>query len=263
METKFFSEENGISLIVLSGILLMFLMGIVLLLFFYFSKKKIVQKELEKKNLEIIHQKDLLEASLETKEKEQKRIARDLHDDISSKLNIVSLNCDLLSMGNLTKNEQNEAIEIIVGLSAKALENSRRIAHGLFPPVLDEFGLDAGLEELCSEFKSNGVAINYQNRAIFKNFEKTRHLHVFRIVQELMNNSLRHGKATKIDLLFENEGEKTRCEYRDNGKGFDPQNNDQKKGLGIKNIQSRVNFLNGELVIDSKISEGTKVIFNF
>lgn len=263
METKFFSEENDISLIVLSGIFLMFLMGIVLLLFFYFSKKKIVQKELEKKNLEIIHQKTLLESTLQAQEKERKRIARDLHDDISSKLNIVSLNCDLLSTGNLTKNEQNEAIEIIVGLSAKALENSRRIAHGLFPPVLDEFGLDAGLEELCSEFKGNGVAINYQNRAVFKNFEKDRHLHVFRIVQELMNNSLRHGKATKIDVLFENEGGKTRCEYRDNGKGFDLENNDQKKGLGMKNIQSRVNFLNGKLFIDSKINQGTTVTFTF
>mgnify|MGYP003575183547 CR=1 FL=1 len=264
METEFFSKNNGPELIVLMGIFLMLFMSIVLLLFFYFSKKKIIQKELEKKNAELEHQKELLQATIQVQEDERKRIARDLHDDISSKLNIVTLNCHLLSMGGLEKDKETETVDNIVNLSSKALENSRRIAHDLFPPVFDKFGLDAGIEELCSEFNSSSqVAVNYKNSVVFNDAEKDRHLHVFRILQELMNNSLRHGKATSIDITFEKANGKVLCRYIDNGKGFDTKNAIQAKGIGMKNIESRVNFLNGTITIDSEINKGTEIIFNF
>ena len=79
--------------------------AVTLIIFFYFSRKKIIQKELEKKDLEIQYQKELLSAVIITQEEERKRIAQDLHDDISSKLNIVSLNSYLLTALNLTENE--------------------------------------------------------------------------------------------------------------------------------------------------------------
>jgi signal transduction histidine kinase len=89
-------------------------MSIVLILFFYFSRKKIIQKELEKKDLEINHQKSLLRAVIITQEDERKRIAQDLHDDISSKLNIVSLNSHLLQTPNLSSDELMEITDIII-----------------------------------------------------------------------------------------------------------------------------------------------------
>ena len=115
-------------------------MAVVLVLFFYFSRKKITQNEIEKKDLEIQYQKELLSAVIVTQEEERKRIAQDLHDDISSKLNIVSLNSHLLTTPNLTKNEVIEITNNIIDLTTKALDNSRKIAHGLLPPVLDKFG---------------------------------------------------------------------------------------------------------------------------
>jgi signal transduction histidine kinase len=264
METELFSKGNESGVIVIFSIFLMLFMSIVLLLFFFFSKKKIIQKELEKKDIELNHQKLLLQATLQVQEEERQRIARDLHDDISSKLNIVSLNCHLLSMGDLEKEKENETINNIIDLSSKALENSRRIAHDLFPPVFDKFGLDAGIEELCSEFNScNRVVVNYKNEVTFNEEEKNRHLHVFRILQELMNNSLRHGKASSINILFKDDNGKTMCHYNDNGKGFNVKSDANMKGIGMKNIESRVNYLNGGLTINSKINKGTEIIFNF
>jgi len=240
------------------------LMGLVLVLFFYFSKKKITQKEIEKKDLEIHLQKEQLHAVIIAQEEERKRIAQDLHDDISSKLNIVSLNTHLLSAPNLTETETAEITENIINLTTKALENSRKIAHNLLPPVFEKFGLHAGVEELCEEFESSkAVKVYYKNEIDFDEANIDRHLHVFRILQELMNNSLRHGKATEIWISFTKVATIATCNYEDNGVGFDSKNAENQKGLGMKNIDSRVSFLNGDIKINSEINKGISVIFTF
>jgi signal transduction histidine kinase len=257
-------HENDIIEIIFYTCFAFLLMGIVMVLFFYFSRKKIIQKELEKKDLEIQYQKELLSAVIITQEEERKRIAQDLHDDISSKLNIVSLNSHLLNTPNLSPEEVTEITSNIITLTSKALDNSRKIAHGLLPPVLDKFGLHAGVEELCLEFSSSKViSVNYENKALFDILENDRHLHVFRILQELMNNSLRHGKATVISILFENSKDEIICYYSDNGIGFDLDNNINQKGLGMKNIESRVAFLKGIITMSSSINKGVSVVFNF
>lgn len=266
METDLLSESNQTGLIVITGIFLMFFMGMILLLFFYFSKKKIIQKELEKNKLEIEYQKDLILATLEVQETERKRIAQDLHDDISSKLNIVSLNSHLLTTPDLTEEEVADITGNIINLIGKALTNSRRIAHDLLPPVLDKFGLNAGLEELCFELNSSkSVAVNYENNTTFNDEDKNRHLHVFRIIQELMNNSIRHGKASAISIIFDKDKGATTCKYSDNGKGFEMKGlkNNRKTGLGMKNIESRIIFLGGSMKIDSALNKGTNIVFKF
>nr|WP_315224063.1 histidine kinase [uncultured Flavobacterium sp.] len=240
------------------------LMGLVLVLFFYYSRKKITQKELEKRDLEIQYQKEQLHAVIITQEEERKRIAQDLHDDISSKLNVVSLNCYLLNSPNLTEKETAEITDNIINLTAKALDNSRKIAHNLLPPVFEKFGLHAGVEELCEEFESSkAVKVQYTNEMNFDKKDIDRHLHVFRILQELMNNSLRHGKATEIRIYFKDINGIATCNYEDNGIGFDDTKVADYKGLGMKNIDSRVSFLNGTIKISSQIDHGIAVSFTF
>jgi signal transduction histidine kinase len=90
-----------------------------------------------------------------------------------------------------------------------------------------------------------------------------RHLHVFRILQELMNNSLRHGKATEIWINFKNTNGVPTCHYEDNGIGFDGKSLENQKGLGMKNIDSRVSFLNGTITVDSEENQGITVNFTF
>ena len=240
------------------------LMAILVVVFFYLSRKKIIKKELEKKDLEINHQKELLRSIIITQEEERKRIAQDLHDDISSKLNIVSLNSHLLKTPNLDNDELLDITDNIILLTKKALENSRRIAHDLLPPVLEKFGLHAGIEELVVEVgTSKVVKINYINKLVFNSNQAENHLHIFRILQELINNSLKHGKATEIFILFDKINNLDTCIYNDNGIGFYYNKDINLKGLGMKNIESRVNFLNGKLNIISLINEGFEAKFTF
>lgn len=239
-------------------------MFLVLIFFFYFSRKKIVQIEVDKKNLEIEHQKELLNSVIITQEEERKRIAQDLHDDISSKLNVVSLNSHLLKTPNLNDSELLEITNNIIDLTQKALENSRRIAHDLFPPVLEKFGLHAGIEELVEEFNSTKkVKVVFQNSIDFQHYNVEKHLHIFRILQELINNSLRHGKATEISIQFSTLDTQNRCVYIDNGIGFESSDLENKKGLGMQNIESRINFIGGVYSIKTAPNEGVKIMFNF
>jgi signal transduction histidine kinase len=249
----------------LSYIFLVFLlMSIIVILFFYFSRKKIIQKEIEKKNLEINHQKELLRSVILTQEAERKRIAQDLHDDISSKLNVVSLNTHLLKTPNLSEEELSEITNNITELTQKALENSRRIAHDLLPPVLEKFGIHAGIEELVVEFNSSKVVlVKYTNELNFNIDDIDKHLHIFRILQELLNNSVRHGKATEISIVFKAIDNQNTCIYLDNGIGFDSNSDASQKGLGMKNIESRINFLNGTFSLNSSLNKGVKINFTF
>lgn len=240
-------------------------MSVVIVLFFYKSRKKILEKELEKKDLKINHQKQLIRAGILSQEEERKRIAQDLHDDISSKLNIVSLNTHLLKTPNLSGDELTEIIDNIIKLTTKALDNSRTIAHDLLPPVLEKFGLNAAIEELCLDFKSTrSVDVQYKTKINFKeecDFEKK--LHIFRILQELMNNSLRHGKATMIKIFFDRVDGVCVLDYSDNGIGFDMKKCENQKGLGMQNIESRVTFLDGTIAISSSKNNGFNAIINF
>ena len=246
-------------------ILLAFIsMFLILVLFFYFSRKKIVQIEVDKKNLEIEHQKQLLKSVIVTQEEERQRIAQDLHDDISSKLNVVSINSHLLKTPNLTNDEIEEITNNIITFTQNALESSRRIAHNLLPPVFEKFGLNAAVEELCEEFESSkSVKTYYKNELDFDDKEIDRHLHVFRVLQELMNNSLRHGKSNEIWIDFKEAQGINTCYYKDNGVGFDSDDFENYRGLGMKNIESRISFLNGELKIISSEKKGMQVIFSF
>lgn len=243
------------------------LLTVSLLVFIYYSRKKIIQKEIEKKDLEIKYQKEMLNAAILTQEKERKRIARDLHDDISSKINIISLNSHFLTVPNLSEKEIKQITSNIIDVSAKVLESTRRISHDLLPPIFEEFGIHVAIEELCSNYlKSNNLIVNYNNifeQDIFDEIDKKKHLHIFRILQELINNSIKHGMATEIDISFEKKKKKRVLKYKDNGNGFDVQKTNLKKGLGMKNIESRVEFLNGKFEMNSAIDQGVQVILSF
>ncbi|MBW1297185.1 sensor histidine kinase [Aquimarina litoralis] len=260
MEEVVLSEGNSIIFMLIAGITILLLMASALLLFFYFSNKKIIQKELEKANLEISYQKDLLHSTIEVQEEERKRIAQDLHDAISSKLNVVSLSTNFLIDGNLEEDEKERTLQHILSVTTKTLESSRRLAHNLLPPILENFGLQAAIEELCDEFVcSQKIKINHQ--IVYTNLlSKNNELHIFRIIQELLNNSVRHGKATNVTLDINEENEQLFINYSDNGTGFDMNTVSKNKGIGLKNIESRVEILEGELSYHSEVGNG--VTFN-
>lgn len=238
-----------------------FLMSLAILIFVYYSRKKIIEQQIKTRDLEIEHQKTLINAVINTQEKERNRIAQDLHDDISSGLNVVTINCHMLKTPGLDQTEQEKISDTILELTSKVLHSSRRIAHDLLPPVLDKFGLDAGIKELAEDFNKTGkVIIDYKNQANFTKIPVTNHLHIFRILQELINNSIKHGQATEVLIHFTESNNRVKLVYKDNGSGFDLNNLENQKGLGMKNIESRITIIEATYKIVSEINKGIEVV---
>jgi signal transduction histidine kinase len=252
--------DDQIVKIILLAISLLVLMSIAIIAFFYYSSKRIIKSEREKASLEVEHQKEMLRATIITQEEERKRIAQDLHDAISSKLNIVSLNANMLIEKEIPSKETNKIGASILAVTTTVLESSRQIAHDLLPATLEKFGLQAALEELCEELMESGrFQLNYSLNYTQGTLKADRELHLFRIAQELVSNTIKHSEATSIHLTLETSQNLVSLHYSDNGKGFDPNDLNSAKGLGMSGIANRVAILNGKSTIHSAPGSGIEV----
>ncbi|OBX17535.1 MULTISPECIES: sensor histidine kinase [Bizionia] len=242
------------------GIIFLVLITTGLILFFHYSRRKIVQKELEKADLKLENQQKILQTSIAIQEIERKRIAQDLHDAISSKLNVVSLTTNVLLIDKSITEKQRAALNQILQITSTTLESSRKIAHDLMPPILDEFGLKVALEELFDDFSVNtAIEIEHNVENLIK-LSRNNQLHVFRIIQELMNNSIRHGKANELAIYMEESITGFNIRYQDNGVGFNVSEIEKNSGIGLQNIKSRAKILNGYFKMESTKNNGSLFI---
>lgn len=251
------NQENFVAILIY-GIVFIILLTTGLMLFFHYSRKKLLQKEVEKIGLKVKYKDELLQSTIATQEEERTRIAQDLHDDISAKLNIVSLTTHSLLENLSLSKEDRASLEHVLNVTTSTLESSRRISHDLLPPVLDKFGLQVALEELFEDFeKTNSMQMLYAIKISKTHLTSNEELHIFRIVQELINNATRHGDANQIkfELYDTKDGFELSCE--DNGKGFLLKSVEQKIGLGLQNIKSRTAILNCKLEMNSTLGKGS------
>ncbi|GHC57425.1 sensor histidine kinase [Ulvibacter litoralis] len=254
---KLLLDEYQVITLILIVIGVLVLMGLSIVLFFYFSRKKIVDAEMEKATTQINHQKEIIKSSLIIQEEERGRIAQDLHDAISSKLNIVSLNANFLTEGNITAADANKFGQSILKVTTSVLESSRRIAHDLLPPTLEKFGLQAALEELSDEVGESGtLTMETSLKSIDGLLNPNEELHLFRMIQELLSNSIKYANATKITLILSSTENIVSLQYKDDGKGFNYSDALNAKGLGMIGLENRASILNANLKMESSPGNG-------
>ena len=136
----------------------------------------------------------------------------------------------------------------------------RKIAHNLMPEVLVNFGLEEALRDFCRSMQtSSGIAIVYQQLGEDRKLNSQAEINIYRIVQELVNNALKHSGAQQIIVQLTKNDRKTTVTVEDDGKGFDPKTTEVKKSAGLRNIKNRINYFNGVLDIASDPGNGTSV----
>ena len=229
-----------------------------LILFFNFSKKKIIEEKELNHKLKMDFQQEMLKSTINTQEEERSRIARELHDDISSKLNVISLNMGLLKL----KLKEPESKQILADISTSlnhSIERSRKISHELMPPVLEKFGLKEAIVDLVSQINYSGIVnVKLEGKENFNSSDGHKKLHIFRIVQELFNNTLKHAGAKHITLSCKDTAGHLEITYEDDGIGIE--SSDISKGVGMMNIESRMQVLNGHWE-HVKVEKGVKYKF--
>ena len=235
----------------MTGALLVVGVGSVLLWFLYQQRQK--RKDQEIIALKREQQVQTLESLMEGEEKERLRIAKELHDGVNVDLSAIKYKLTSL----LEKNNQviNEAVTMI----DKSCEQVRAISHNLIPPALNDFSLIETLEDFCTT--ANGIhdpeiVFNHIGEAI--KISKKAEVNIFRIVQEIVNNSVKHAEASEITVQISHRSHTLQLTVEDNGIGFD-RNKVKSKGIGLQNIQSRVDYLNAKLDFDSS-DKGTSYI---
>lgn len=244
--------------VLLFGMLGMFVMAIVIIVFFLVYQRRLLAQQKSNQQMAIAHQESLLQASISSQEKERNRLAKDLHDDIGAMLTTIKLYTDQIS-GDCDLEELEKLRLKTNQLVDQTLLSVRRISYDLYPVVLQNLSLEEALETLCSEINdSNSIKINLSYDGL-PNLIFEHQLAIYRIVQELISNTLKHASAKTIHIKFHSFGDKLQLEYMDDGDGYVPADASKSKGLGMKSIQSRVGLLGGHLQY-VKDKERTKVI---
>lgn len=255
-------QEESFEKLMAVGIFIMLALALAFVVFVNYSQKKILKEQMHVQQLNFQHQEELLHATILTQEAERQRIARDLHDEIGSKLNVIFLNiCRLKPYG-----ETNDEIDVITSevesVIHTTIESVRFISHELLPPTLEEFGLIEAIRELQHSFNILGkIHINFTIMSDQSAIDNSLiELNLFRVIQELINNSIKHGKASGIEMKIWTETDHIKFFYQDNGSGFDIDKMEEKKGLGMKNIESRLRILKGTSQYTSSLGKGTSVV---
>jgi two-component system, NarL family, sensor kinase len=222
----------------------------------FYSRSRLRQKALLAS--EIAKQEKIrFKAVIEAEEKERKRIAGDLHDGLGQLLSTAKLN--VASLEESTPEEDRKLLNNSMALIDEACQEVRNISHNMMPGALIRLGLLPAIKELADKISASGrlkveLESNFNSR-----LEENTEIALYRVVQEVLNNMIRHAEAEKISLDFRKDKERLHVMIKDNGKGFDTAVMQDSDGLGWKNIYSRVSLLNGELSVRSAPGKGSSV----
>lgn len=218
-----------------------------------YNTQKLLSTEREKNYrqnlLTLKNQKELeiIQAMIDGEELERKRIARDLHDGIGSKLSALKI---MLSRFE-NDDSQSENLQDINQLLGSSIKELRQVSYNLVPESLLKLGLENALSDLCHLLHSNSMKIEFQSFGISHDIPISSQINIYRIVQELINNALKHSECSEILVSCSQNENIFYISVEDNGTGFNINEIETKSGLGLKNLKSRIEILNGTLNLDS------------
>jgi PAS domain S-box-containing protein len=231
---------------------------------FEFSGKEMIisiaRNITERKALE----KKLVSAIIETEERERKRFAVDLHDDLGPILSTAKLYSDLLKKGDFNKIGSSEIAQNIDELVDEAISTTKRISKNIMPGILHDFGLAAAINEFVS-FVQNTKSVDIQINTDYYSRQKRDYIEtiLFQSIKELINNTVKHSEAKKITVELKTKNNLIILYYRDDGIGFDFENMlRSEKGMGLNNIVNKIKTIHGICDFNSEPGNGMFVLIS-
>ena len=224
----------------------------------YTQKRKLQEQkisELEKEKLLLATQ-----SILKGQEDERSRLAKDLHDGLGGLLSGVKLQLGAMKGNLILSEEHGRTFNNALSKLDESISEMRRVAHNMMPEALMKLGLGQALQDYCDGLsETQPFTINGEFHGLENRMEPSVEIAVYRIVQELLNNAVKHSQATTILAQVMRQENNLSITVEDNGKGFNKEAITTKHGAGLKNIQSRVDYLQGQLDIQSAPGKGTSI----
>lgn len=240
-----------------TGLLLIALALISIVSYLLYNRYRLKQKALLQK--EMLHQQELrTKAVIDAEENERVRIARELHDGIGQQLSAAKLNISgLRASGNNASPLLDNAIELI----DDAVKEVRAVSHSMMANELTRNGLPYALQSLTQKINASGsIQIHLEVEGLEERLDPTTEIIIYRITQEMLSNAIRHSGGDQVTLQVVKHPEEIVVIAEDNGRGFDPAHPTYAEGVGLKNMRSRVEYLQGSFTIDSYPGKGTSIV---
>ncbi len=271
LETKYQSEKKEIKIASLEKdrkliVLLLVLGGVLLisLLILFAARQKVMkhQKKIaEQQIIQLQQEKQLIatHALLEGETTERARLSKDLHDGLGGLLSVTKHKIANMKGSLIIPEDQVEVFNSAIEMLDSSITELRRVAHNLMPESLMRYGLNSAISDFCNSIDM----VNYHFYGVEKRLDEKLEVAAFRVVNELVNNSLKHANASKIDVQLVQDQERICLTVYDDGHGFDLKSIDRSKPGGLNNIESRVSSFNGRLDIFSTQDKGTEISVEF
>lgn len=266
-EKDFALKKRNIYLSIAAGLLI--LLGVILMLFRKNSKnrqrlseQKAALQEEKILTMEKREQVASLQSMINGQETERTRIAKDLHDGLGGIFSTVKMHYSTLQQDTPVIRE-NPLYRKTLDLINNAADELRKVAHNMMPEVLMKVGLVEALRDFCDNISAGRLLkASLQSYGMEHRLSNGTEIMLFRIIQELVNNIIKHAYATEAIIQINRQGNKLSLTIEDNGRGFDTGEAEQKRSMGIATVKSRVDYLNGKLTIDSRKDIGTTVMID-
>lgn len=239
------------------GVLISFMIivGVVLIRELFYSLKK---AELDRVRTE----RRVLNAIINTEENEKKRFAKDLHDGLGPLLSTVKMSLSALS----EKIKDKTGVTILNNtqhLVNESINTIKDISNNLSPHVLLNFGLSSALSAFTSKInQTKAISIDFKSNMENQRLENDKEVVIYRATCELINNSIRHSGASKIEIELNKHDKFITLQFYDNGRGFDTSilNREESRGMGLSNIETRVRSIEGVFILESSPGKGTSAL---
>ncbi len=241
------------------GIILITAILVLLIAYALYRKKQLEQKALLV--AEQSRQRELLtQAVIEAEETERKRIASDLHDGVGQLFSAVKMNLSgLLTRVELARDEDRFLAEKTMALVDESCKEVRVISHKMMPNFLLKSGIASDIRSFIEKVDAETLKISFESYGFKEQMEFNEETILYRVIQELINNVIKHAQATELHIALNKTSTAITVQIKDNGIGFNLEEAMEKGGLGMKNIQVRVDYLKGKAHFETNKPSGTKV----
>lgn len=256
--------EFGVGTMMLAGTIGMLVLAMAVILFFLVYQRRLLAQQEKLQEVKTQQQKALLEASLQSQENERRRIAKDLHDEVGANLSTINLFTRQIEKFVEPASRVAHLVNQTKELIDATVVSVRTISKDLLPATLDCFGLIEAVQELCNRINlANEINVKFESQTTEERMAPAQELALFRIIQELFNNTLKHAQASEIQLYIHYNSQTLKVVFQDNGVGFDiatVQNSQHSTlGVGLKNLESRAQILQATLTYNCPPEGGTQV----